>query len=302
MRSLADSDDYPILDENLSRLPIDSGICLGESLDFISLYLNDTSEDKFEVIKKISEQFSEKGTEKAHILQILHRAQNTAQLAQNRSNYRAKLLKEQEQKKEILENKLKDAEKKQKETFKDIKDSNKTDSNKSKKLSPDKKASLLEEIGKAIEEFNNAMITFQEEAEKMREDFLLTLGTFNATLDNERLQQIAKANDLQLKLKMFCHIEDITEQEAPINKFNASIADLPEGAYLWGLNPCGPESKHVIVFIKTPTGVTYSFDPNLATVKFKNSQEFAADLWKLTQKLYNTKGTCTLAVHNCTLT
>lgn len=275
MRSIASSDDFPILEKRLSQYPINQGICLGASLDFISRYLKDDSETTFEAIEKISKQFSEKGTPEAQITQILYRAQDIEQLLQKKSTHREKLKNELHENTEKVKKKMDERQAEMMEQMKKLKGS-----------------ALKEFISK---ELPKIQLEVQNEMEKIQSDILRKIAENNSALDCERLQSLAQVNDLQLQLNTVFVDED-TKQKAAPELFNTGISQLSEGAYLVCLS-----NSPAIAFIKTSENETYLFDPNLATLKFEKPEEFVSELWSLTKNFYNTKGTCTMQVYNCNL-
>lgn len=279
MFSRASSEDMPILEEKLSHYPINEGICLGASLDFIARYLRDESETSFESIEKISQLFSAKGTPEAQITQILYKAQDISSLLQRKSEHREKLeieLNENIEKIKIEMNKWQES---VKAKMKDLQ-------------GPELKKIIAEEMPRA--EFD-----FLQKLKEIKSEIHREIAENNSELDCQRFQGLAIANDLQLNLNTVFIDEDTKHKEIP-ETFDQRISGLPEGAYLVSLsNSPDCRSGHAIAFIKTSENDTYLFDPNFATLRFEKPDEFIKGLWGLTKKFYNTHGDCTMQIFDC---
>lgn len=74
MQSKVSTESHIIDEEKLSLHPINKGVCLGASLDFISRYLKGNQLQTSTLIEKISALFSERGTAESQILHILQYA------------------------------------------------------------------------------------------------------------------------------------------------------------------------------------------------------------------------------------
>lgn len=274
MRKRVSSSRIPIDEQKLSQCPINEGICLGASLDFISRYLKDDSETSFEAIEKISLLFSQKGTSEAQITQILYKSQNLQTLLKEKSSrcsdLEEKLVQETEEQKNYFA-----------EQFNDLKKL------KNKEFLPEKLAQIQLDAKSKIQE--------------MTDEMNRQIAKQDTELQIERLQCLANAHYLKLKANTIILDEDI-QQKIPPELFHQRILDLPEGAYLTCLS-CSPDSPagHAIAFIKASDGKCYLFDPNLATLRFDSPEEFPSELWKLTKEFYNKKGACKVTVYDCVL-
>lgn len=271
MRARAASEDFPILEKALSLYPINEGICLGASLNFISRYLKEDTKDRFEAIKKISKQFSKKGTPEAQITQILYSAQDTKKLKKEKNEAIGRLGKE-------LENELQETQKKLKERQKQVK----------ALKSPAEIAVLIHKSRlKVVNSFNELKSKYDHK-----------LHEIDAKRDFNELQPLGRLSDLKLKLSSSLRYTAEEQKTLPAY-LKTRLSKLPVGAYLTTLRRKDSQVNHAIAFVKTSSENCYLFDPNLATLKYENTAEFASEFWKLTKNFYTRKGVCNIAIYNC---
>lgn len=268
MRKSVDSTDFPIQIEKLKRLPIQNGICLGASLDFISrfLRLNRTWKNWFENVERISQLFKDGGTPESQIFQILYHAQDTKKMRDDWDAQRQKLQKDMNDF-DAQEKTLEEEEK--------------------------KKASLLSgaEYRQALEKL---LSNRSERQSEMIAKWKATNYQLNGQLKTQRIQPLASGLGLKIALKHILIDDDIREASPP-EIFRKTIRELTAGAYVVGLSGTKDSmGHHAITYLKKSDNQGCIFDPNYATIAANSADAQVTSLWKLIKQLYNKHGTCTI--------
>lgn len=263
------SDDIPINKDYLLQYPINKGICLGASVDFVSKYLHEKSSNAFEAVKNVSRKFVNGGTPEACTTQILYYAQDMNKVKEQEDARRDTLLKKFKQEREDF---LSTSEKME------------------EKLKKTKDESKVKKISKKILELKIQNVKVLDE---MRRD----ICNLKVATSQKRLAPLAKANGMKLDLAGVI-IDDTAKKEGVPSELNEAFSKMPIGAYLTVLRNYSTYG-HAVAFIKASETEYFLFDPNIGTMRFESMEVFISKFWKLTKGFYNTTKTCDVEIYKC---
>lgn len=271
------SDRIPIDESKLDFYPINKGICLGESLDFISRFLNSG-----QTVEEISQHFEKGGTVEAQITQIIVRSQNTQQIFELRRAFAEERAKEREC---ILEEL------------------------KLVTLANEKAKNRLLEEAKNISDPNarkefiaNKLVEIKEDCDRYKQllsDFEFKEIGYTAKMCSDQLEPLGRMNGLDLNLEKIILDENLSRNDDPEGLLE-DIKSLPSGAYLTLLkNEDKDRQNHAIVFIKDLNRQHVLFDSNFATLKMDGDTDLKRTLWDISKAFYNTHGECKIYIYSC---
>ncbi len=247
--------------DDLSPIPIDKGVCMGSSLDFIREYFSLRSKGNAvsDSIEKVSSSFVNSGTKNAQILQIIGNA----------------LFNSPKSKKALSD--IKSAFEVQSDNaMKELQELRKEFHNKASKLSESEVDEAIETMQSAFEEYTANIIP----------------ESFNKVglLQEKLFRSLNNASDLKVCFKKHIQASDgNTIDETGADSFQ----DLDSGVYFISISyhsrAKSDIARHAIVYIKETDEKGYFFDPNIGCISHTIKEDLKSQYETFSSNIYSSE-------------
>ncbi|MGB7977747.1 MAG: YopT-type cysteine protease domain-containing protein [Chlamydiales bacterium] len=257
--------EIPLKPEKLKR--VETGICLGMTLDFLKQYLQQMQAgvSPMEAIREISSRYVTGAPDQAQLAQIFYSALDSthviekewAHLDASMEGQRTDTLRWFDQQREQI------------------------------------RALSREQI---LERLTQVQTQCNERLNNFRVDALSKKIVAIARIETQRDEIASNQFGLQMgSARIYAHEEISAEYDVEFSQF---LEELPNGCYAGGFRAKG--CAHAVTLIKSSDSQYFLFDPNFGTLVFKKN-EIAEKLWNIGKSFYLKNGLCSLSFSSCRL-
>ena len=259
------TEEIPLKPEKLKR--VETGICLGMTLDFMKEYLQQIQAGvpPMEAIREISSRYVTGAPDKAQLAQIFYSALDSTHVIEQEWAHLDASMEEQ------------------------ITDTH--------RWFDEQQAQILALPNEQIpERLHQVQTECTERLNNFRFNALSGKILAIARIEARRDEIVSNQFGLQMgPARIYAHEEMSAEHDPEFSQF---LEELPIGCYAGGFRAKG--CAHAVTLIKSSDNEYFLFDPNFGTLFF-GKNEIAEKLWNIGKSFYLKNGLCSLSFSSCRL-